>query len=222
MRSLPRGMQRICFFEGRSAMVRKGDITTLLNQVALGDDVAVATLWERLQDDLRSMASQLVGHESDAVTLQTTQLVNEAFLRLHDRDMPTKWEHRGHFFGSVLRAMGQVLIDRARKRRSVKRGEGRRPISLAVLDDPPLCLPNEHHEDTAALVDAMRVLDAQAPRAGDVVWMRVIAGMTIEQVAAALDVSPRTVSGEWRYAKAWLKDRLEAEPGFNPESTPQR
>lgn len=203
-------------------MVRKGDITTLLNQVALGDDVAVATLWERLQDDLRSMASQLVGHESDAVTLQTTQLVNEAFLRLHDRDMPTKWEHRGHFFGSVLRAMGQVLIDRARKRRSVKRGEGRRPISLAVLDDPPLCLPNEHHEDTAALVDAMRVLDAQAPRAGDVVWMRVIAGMTIEQVAAALDVSPRTVSGEWRYAKAWLKDRLEAEPGFNPESTPQR
>lgn len=99
--------------------------------------------------------------------------------------------------------------DRSRRRGSLKRGQGRRPAPLSMLDDPPLRAADDHPEDTAALVEAMHVLDTEAPRAGDVLWMRVIAGMSIEQVAAALDVSPRTVSADWQYARAWMKERLE-------------
>ena len=196
-----------------SPLANAGDITVLLEQIATGDNDAAASLWTQVQSELRAMASQLLSRESDAVTLQTTQLINEAWLRMHGANATTSWEHRGHFFGSVARAMGQVLIDRSRRRNAAKRGEGARPMPLSVLEDPPQSGVPLTETACEPLLEAFGALGSESRRASDVVWLRVVAGLTVPQVAAALDVSERTVASDWKYACAWLRSRLSDQDG---------
>ncbi len=185
-----------------------GDLTTLLGRMAGGDDDAMATLWGQVQSELRIMASRLLSRESSAVTLQTTQLINEAWIRLHGGGSETTWEHRGHFFGSVSRAMGQVLIDRARRRHTQKRGSGVRPVSLSALDDPPLTPATLTDTSLEPLLLELQQMRHESPRANDVVWLRLAAGLTMPHIAAALDISERTAAHDWQWACAWLRDRL--------------
>lgn len=186
-------------------MAQACDVTSLLHRITTGDDEALSSLWEQLQGELREIASRILDREGDAVTVQPTQLINESFIRLHGQESSRKWEHRGHFFGSVTRAMGQTLIDRARKRSAVKRGGGKRPISIESIHEPAYI---DASVETESIVEAMLKLDSELPRVSDVVWLKIVGNMSLEQIASALDISRRTVASDWQYALVWLKQEL--------------
>jgi RNA polymerase sigma factor (TIGR02999 family) len=136
-------------------------------------------------------------------TLQTTALVNEAFLRLTNLKR-MRWQDRGHFFAVSARLMRRVLVDHARSRQFLKRGGG---VSPTPFDEASM--PVEPRVDLVALDDALQALAAIDPRKAKVVEMRFFAGFSVDETAAALQVSPETVMRDWRVAKAWLHRELQ-------------
>ena len=162
-------------------------------------------------EQVRRIASGLMRGERADHTLQTTALVNEAYLRL-SRDRQTDWTPDATFYRAAAEAMRRVLVDNARKRLASKRGgssepDGRRPAARASLNVAELAASN----DVERLLDieqALLELADEDPRSADIVKLRVFAGMTVQEVAAALERSPRSVAREWTFAKAWLMDRL--------------
>jgi RNA polymerase sigma factor (TIGR02999 family) len=148
--------------------------------------------------------------EPDGHTLQPTALVHEAYLRLLG-DEPIKWANRAHFFAAAARAMRRILIERARRQQAAKRGGGARRITLvegAAATASEDCEP----VDLIALDDALAKLEKQDRRAADLVSLRYFAGLTIEETAQAMDLSPATVKREWNYAKAWLYAEIGGKP----------
>jgi len=188
-----------------------GGLTTLLEHIAGGDDAALGVLWQRVHGEVRAMADRLIGREHGGVTLDPTEVVNEAWIRLHGRGgaSPT-YRNRAHFFGAVARSMGQVLVDRARKRGAVKRGGDRARIPFdAVLASGLAELGDEHAEEFEAAMDAMRELERELPRAADIVWLKLVAGLASDQVADVLGLAPRTVRKDYAFAIAWLRRRVD-------------
>jgi RNA polymerase sigma factor (TIGR02999 family) len=157
--------------------------------------------------ELRQLAASYLRREPAGHTLQATELVHEAYLKLVDQTR-VDWRGRTHFFAVAANAMRRILVDHARRRGRIKRGSGRRPITLddaiGVLRDPAFSV-----EDLIALDDALADLARADPRQARVVELRTFTGLTVGEVAAALGVSKRTVEGDWTHAMAWLRRRLD-------------
>lgn len=179
-------------------------------------------------DELRRLAAAHLAGESPGLTLQPTALVHEAYVRLlgsRPHDSPqTRWDGRAHFFGAAARAMRQILVDRARRIAAEKHGGGRARVPLvdatAIMSDPT---PSPEAAATAgvdlvALNEALSELESGSPRPAEVVILRYFGGLSVEETAAALDISPATVKSDWSFAKAWLRSRLSAAVGTEPAS----
>src|SRR5580693_8769352 len=176
-----------------------GEIARLLGAFSDGEPRADARLMNLTYRELRKIAAGHLRRERTARSLQTTDLVHEAYLRLVPQ-AGTEWRDRAHFFQVAAHVMRQILIDRARKRHAGKRGGGVPEISL----DRALDLAAAHSDDLLVLEEALARLEQVDRRQCQVVEMRFFAGMSEEEIADVLGVSARTVNREWRMARAWL------------------
>ena len=181
-------------------------LTQLLAQVRAGDGAARDRLWHLVYEDLRHVAHRQMAAERSADTLQTTVLVHEAYLRLGG-GQNADWSNRRHFFAAAAEAMRRILVDYARKKGSLKRGAGRVQATFAAEPAAPASSDGDA-TDLLDLDEALTRLEQIAPRQSEVVKLRHFAGLTVEDAALALEVSPRTVESDWRLARAWLHREL--------------
>jgi RNA polymerase sigma factor (TIGR02999 family) len=181
-----------------------GDVTALLQRWNDGDANALKELVGAVHDELRSLASSLLRRERANHTLQPTDLVHETFLRLAGlHEMP--FEGRRHFYGAAAESMRRILVDHARQRNATKRGG---PDQHKVALEHAFNLPVDLRLDFVRLDEALTELAAAAPEKAKVVELRYFGGLTIEETAEALSVSPATVKREWALARAWLRREL--------------
>ena len=196
-----------------------GRITDLLIAWRGGDESALDELVPLVHAELRRLARRHMRGERGGHTLQTTALVNEAYLRLLDTSR-VQWNDRGHFFAMASLLMGRILKDHATTRRAQKRGGGVRPVSLDEARGVAVDLP----ADFVALDDALTALAKVDARKADVVRMRYYGGLSVAETAAALSVSVETVARDWRIAKMWLLRELRgaspSEPGAHDSVAP--
>jgi len=180
-----------------------GDLTVALQAARDGDDDAREELYERVYDELHRMARGRLRREGSKPTLlQTTELVNEAYLRLVGAGSGN-WENRAHFFGAAVEAMRRILVEYARRRNAARRGGGQRPVTLSdVAAGAPAF-------DLIALNEALDRLTEFRPRAAQVVGLRFFIGLTVQETADMIRVSPRTVDSDWKFASAWLRREVE-------------
>jgi len=180
-------------------------ITSLLLRADDGSASAHEKLVERVYTELRLIANRRMERELGDMTLQPTALVHEAFLRLFGNSKhKTEWSSSRHFYGAAANAMRQVLIESARRRKSIKRGgEWKR-----VPADPDQFSGNETAEDILALDDALGRLQETKPEMANLVKLRFFTGMSIKDAAAQLNISSRTADDYWAYAKAWLRSDM--------------
>lgn len=181
------------------------NVTRLLREVRGGDDTAKETLFEHLYTDLRRRARQQRRRWKGEPSLQTTALAHEAYLKLIG-PVDRNWENRSHFFAVSARAMRHILIDRVRRNRAQKRGGCTPTLSLEELKERlgrEVAMTEEDAEAFVVLDEALGQLGKEHPRAARGVECRFFGGMTIEETAEALGVSPATVSRDWKLAKAW-------------------
>lgn len=174
------------------------EITGLLLAWGNGDKAAFDRLIPLVHSELRRLAHRQMRRERSGATLQTTALVNEAYLRLIDYER-TAPRDRAHFFAIAAQAMRRILVDRARTRRSAKRRSGEK-VSLEDV----AAAPNERTADLVALDDALTALSAIDPRKSQVVELKYFGGLTIQETADVLGISTPTVEREWQTAKIWL------------------
>lgn len=180
------------------------EVASLLEAWRNGDPNAPAKLMPLVYDELRRIARRYMAKERTGHTLQTTALVNEAYLKLA-RQEAIQWKDRVHFFALAAQAMRLLLVDHARRRGRIKRRGG--PSRLAV-DQP---LPNsDEGVDVLALHDALDRLAAIDPRKSQLVELRYFGGLNVDEIAEALGIAPITVKREWAKAKAWLYDQLQS------------
>ena len=186
----------------------RGEVTELLRAWADGEDGALDRLTPLVEAELRRLARGYMGRERREHTLQPTALVNEAFLRLTDARR-IRWQDRAHFFGISARLMRRVLVDHARSRGFKKRGGGAHHLTVqeGLLPSPALSL------DVMALDRALEALAAVDARKSRMIELRFFAGLTVEETAEVLHVSPDTVKRDWRLAKLWLVRELEGDKG---------
>jgi RNA polymerase sigma factor (TIGR02999 family) len=183
------------------------DITQLLINWSNGDKAAFNELIPLVHGELRRLARHYMACENSGHTLQTSALINEAYIRLFNlQDMP--WQNRAHLFGVVAQIMRHVLIDHARSHCYVKRGGGARKIPL----DNTMTVTDNRAEELVALDDALKGLAALDPRKSRIIELRFFGGLSIEETAEALKISPMTVTREWRSAKAWLRREMTRGP----------
>jgi RNA polymerase sigma-70 factor, ECF subfamily len=178
-------------------------VTQLLHAWAEGDETALHELVPLVEAELRRLARTFMARERAGHTLQTTALVNEAFLRLADAQS-VRWQDRAHFFGIAARLMRRVLIDHARARKVQKRGGGAETVSV----EEDLLVSREPEVDVLALDHALSALAEVDARKAQVIEMRFFGGMTVDETAEALRVSTDTVKRDWRLAKLWLLREL--------------
>jgi RNA polymerase sigma factor (TIGR02999 family) len=181
-------------------------VTQLLTRVSAGDASALAGLLDSVYGELRTLAQSFLQQERKGHTLQATALVHEAYLKLVDQSQ-VRWQDRAHFCAAAAQAMRRILIDHARARNRRKRRSGRK-LSL----DTALVIAYEQDVDLLALEDALTELTARNPVAARVVELRFFGGLTIEEAAEVIGVSPSTVENEWRYARALLYRKLADDP----------
>jgi RNA polymerase sigma factor (TIGR02999 family) len=175
------------------------DITQLLLEWGGGDATALEQLMPVVYSELRKIARRFMRRQGPNNTLQTTELVNEAYLRLIDSSR-VNWQNRTHFFAVSAQLMRRVLVDAARRRNSQKRGGGQVRVTL----DDRLDIAEADGTDVVALDEALRRLAELNPRHSRIVELRYFGGLTEDQVAELLEVSPRTVRRDWSLAKAFL------------------
>ena len=180
------------------------EIPALLAAIHLGDAQAKEHLFQLVYDELRRISGQLMRRERPDHTLQPTAVVHEAFLRLCANKSLGAVPNRSYFFGAVTRAMRQVLADHADARASAKRGGG---LQRVILDDVLDHLETQNIAVTD-LHDALDRLESLHERQAQVVTLKFLHGFTIPEIAERLEVSESTVEGDWRFARAWLRDQL--------------
>jgi RNA polymerase sigma factor (TIGR02999 family) len=179
-----------------------GDVTSLLDRWNDGDQQAMQELLTLVYGELRHMANRALRHERDDHTLQPTALVHELYLRFSGlRDM--RVESRRHFYGAAAEAMRRILVDHARMRRAQKRG-GANVFKVSIDDVPDSLLAGGPDVDVERLDDALHALAKVAPDKARVVELRYFAGLSVEETAAVLGLSPATVKRHWAFARAWL------------------
>lgn len=178
-------------------------ITDLLLAWNQGDEDALHELMPRVHDELCRLAHRYMSGERAGHPLDTTALVNEAYLRLVDSSR-VRWQNRAHFFAVSAQLMRRILVDVARARHKLKRGAGALHVSL----DEALTVSHEPSPALIALDDALKSLAAIDPRKSRVVELRFFGGLSVEETAEILDVSPITVMRDWNMAKTWLLGEL--------------
>jgi RNA polymerase sigma factor (TIGR02999 family) len=179
------------------------DVTQLLLAWNGGDRAALDRLIPLVYEELRRTAKRYMRRERAGHTLQTTALVNEVYLRLIDADS-VRWQDRAHFFAIAAQLMRRILVDFARRRQQLKRGGDMHQVSL----DEALAVVQDRGIDLVALDDALNALASLDQRQCQVVEMRFFGGLTEDEIAEVLNVSPRTVRNDWSMAKAWLLREL--------------
>ena len=182
---------------------RQPDITRILRAWSGGDREAVDDLIPLVYDELHKVAAQYLRKQRPDHTLQPTALVNEAYLKLIDISN-VSWEDRAHFFAVASQTMRHVLVDHARGRNREKRGGGAQKVSL----DEAVSFADNQEVDLLALDEAMRALAEIDDQQSRIVELRFFGGLTVEETAVVLRISPATVKREWRIAKAWLHKRM--------------
>lgn len=189
-------------------------VTQLLIAAGAGDSKAASDLLPLVYEELRKLARSRMAAEAGGgagQTLQPTALVHEAYMKLVG-STDVRWNSRGHFFGAAALAMRRILVDRARERKSLKRGGGSGRIKQ--LDPQDMFEAAEPAPDEVLALDgALERLAELGKRTADVVMLRVFAGLGIEETALALDVSAATVKNEWKFARAWLRREIEQASG---------
>ena len=173
-------------------------VTRLLADWCRGDERAAELLSPLLYQELRRLARSYMKRERPGHTLQSTALVHEAYLRLVDQRV--EWKSRAHFFGIAAQIMRRILVDHAKKNSAKKRGAGAQVLSL----DEPLAISKEPRKDLIALDEALGRLAKSDPQRGRIVELRFFAGLSNEESARVLDISPATVQRQWAGARAWL------------------
>ena len=179
------------------------DVTQLLKDWSGGDQAAADKLMPLVYEELRHLAHQYMRREKPGHTLQTSALVNEAYVRLV-KQSEIQWESRAHFFGIAACLMRRILVDQARRRNFVKRGGGTIRVSLNEGN----AIAQEQSASVMALDDALKTLEQIDPRKSRIVELRFFGGMSIEETAEALKVSPGTVMREWTFVRAWLRKEM--------------
>jgi len=183
------------------------NVTRILSAIEQGDPQAAEQLLPLVYDELRQLATAKMAHEKLGQTLQATALVHEAYIRLVDVEQVQHWDSRGHFFAAAAEAMRRILMESARRKASLRQGGKRRRCEL--LDSDRVTYPvNDELLDLDEALSKLNTLDAQA---AELVKLRVFAGMTIDEVAQHLRISPRTAKRSWAYARAWLGRELAAD-----------
>ncbi len=180
-----------------------GDVTQLLSAWADGDKRALDQLIPLVYTQIHRLARSTLRREGPNRRLQTTEVVNEAYLQLA-RQRHVRWQNRAHFFGIAAQIMRRILAEQARRRKAAKRGAGVEPISL---DAAPM-LTETDGIDFAELDEALQRLTALDPRQGQLVELRFFGGLSIEETAEVMKLSPATIKREWSSARAWLRREL--------------
>jgi RNA polymerase sigma factor (TIGR02999 family) len=192
------------------------DVTRILSQIERGDPQAAEKLLPLVYDELRKLAALKLAQEKPGQTLQATALVHEAFIRLvgplpeieqQTGGEANLWNSRGHFFGAAAEAMRRILVESARQKQRLKRGGDWERLSLTAIDPAVAGSP----VDVLALDEALKDLDREHPQKAQLVKLRYFAGLTLDESAAALGISTATADRHWRYARAWLAQRLRGE-----------
>lgn len=184
-------------------MAESHEITLLLVDWGNGDELALEQLMPLVYGELRRMASNHMRKQPSGHTLQTTELIHEAYLKLAKHD-ESNWQNRAHFFGVAATAMRQILVDYARSKNSKKRGGWQERVTLT---DGTAVSPNRS-KDIVALDEALKSLTALDARKGRVVELKYFGGGTNEEIAEVLKVSIDTVKRDWRFARTWLLREL--------------
>lgn len=188
----------------------QNDVTQLLVAWSNGDQAARDQLMDVVYEELHRLARRYMSHESPGHTLQTSALVNEAFLRLVDQ-RNVHWQNRAHFFGIAAQMMRRILVDYARRRQHARRGTGEPNLSL----DEGLIVSDERSAEVVAVHEALEELSKIDARKGQMVELRFFGGLSIEETAEVLSVSPGTVMRDWTLAKAWLHREMSREATRN-------
>lgn len=178
------------------------EVTKLLTALEAGDRQAANQLLPLVYDELRKLATHRMSSERASHTLQPTALVHEVYLRLVDPQNAPSWDGRAHFFAAAAESMRRILIDNARRRRREKRGGDR--LQMELHDEHSIAVDTQV-EDLLSLDEALTQLEKEDIQLAKLVELRYFAGMTIDDTAQALGVSPRTIKRDWAYARAWLK-----------------
>ena len=181
------------------------EVSQLLVAWGNGDEAARDQLIPLVYEELHRLAHHYMNRERPGHTLQTSALVNEAFLKLVDqRDL--HWKNRAHFFGIAAQMMRRILVDYARNRRYAKRGGSAQHVSLAEA----LIVSEERSAEVVALDEALSKLSAMDHRKSEIVELRFFGGLSIDETAEVLGVSPGTVMRDWTLAKAWLRKEMKS------------
>jgi RNA polymerase sigma factor (TIGR02999 family) len=179
-------------------------VTQIVHAIAEGDPDAASQLLPLVYDELRKLAAQRLARQAPGQTLQPTDLVHEAYLRLVGADEEPHWDSRGHFFAAAAEAMRRILVENARQKASLKRGGDR--DRMDVVDS--LLAGPEPREDLVALDEALTKLAATDKQAAELVQLRYFAGLPIPEIAEILGISPRTADRLWAFARAWLREEI--------------
>ena len=186
--------------------ISRAQVTELLQAWSQGDRTAEERLWPIIYAELKSMAERRMLQERESHTLQTNALVHEVYLRLVDWK-EAQWQSRAHFFGMCARMMRQILVDHARARNFQKRGGG----VLRITEDDIATASESKSGMILELDDALAHLAVHYPRQSDVVELRFFGGLSVEETAVVLEVSPPTVVRDWGFARAWLSSYIKGE-----------
>ncbi|MFN2513926.1 MAG: sigma-70 family RNA polymerase sigma factor [Pyrinomonadaceae bacterium] len=179
------------------------EVTRLLLEWGGGNRAALAELMPLVYEELRRLARHYMKRERSGHTLQTTALVNEAYLRLVDQE-GTRWENRAHFFGIAARLMREILVDHARSRQAAKRGGAQIRLSLSKVDR----IASRPDVNLIALDEALRRLETIDTQKSRIVELRYFGGLGIEETAEVVGISPATVKRDWSMARAWLRSEI--------------
>ena len=185
------------------------EVTRILSAIQKGDAESAQKLLPLIYHELRKLAAAKLVGEKPGQTLQATALVHEAYLRLVDVDQPQQWHGRGHFFAAAAEAMRRILVENARRRSSLKAGGDRQKVELTDVD---VAIPGAD-VDLLALNEALDKLRLKDARQADLVNLRFFAGLTNDEAAAALGISPSTADSDWAYARCWLRLEMGGQDG---------